>query len=80
MRWVNGRLDEQAVALMRALDRYRFDLAGHLLIPDVLGRKTVDRLRRVIDAQGVPAADHTLAQQRFGAAAACSPGTLRSGT
>jgi hypothetical protein len=51
---------------MRALDRYRFDLAGYLLIPDVLGRKTVDGLRRVIDAQGLPAADHTLARQRFG--------------
>jgi hypothetical protein len=51
---------------MRPLDRYRFDLTGHLLLPDVLPARTVAALRAVIDRQHLPPADHTIDRQRFG--------------
>ncbi len=66
MRWANAKAGEQRAGRMRPLDRYRFDLAGYLLLPDVLPERTVARLRRVIDAQGLPPADDTITGQRFG--------------
>ncbi len=48
------------------LDRYEFDLRGYLLFEGVLGSSTVERLRSVIDAQGLSPPDETLERQRFG--------------
>ena len=36
------------------MQRYLFDLAGFLVIPDVLGRDELDELNRLIDAQSLP--------------------------
>jgi ectoine hydroxylase-related dioxygenase (phytanoyl-CoA dioxygenase family) len=51
---------------LTALDRYSFDLRGYLLFERVLDDATVARLRAMIDQQGLPAADETIARQRFG--------------
>ena len=50
--------------------RYLFDLAGYLVIPDLLGRAEVDELNRLIDAQGLPPPHEKI---RFGAAAGGAP-------
>jgi hypothetical protein len=52
--------------VLSALDRYTFDVRGYLVFNDALDRRGVDQLRRVIDAQRLPPADHTLERQRFG--------------
>jgi hypothetical protein len=48
------------------LDRYVFDLRGYLVFEHVLDPGTVERLRSVIDGQGLPPPDQTLERQRFG--------------
>jgi hypothetical protein len=64
-RWWNSEPRVPARALT-ALDRYLFDLRGYLVFDDVLDRRTIGRLRAAIDAQRLPAADHTIERQRFG--------------
>jgi hypothetical protein len=51
---------------LSALDRYTFDLRGYLVFEHALDRETVERLRTVIDAQGLPVPDETIERQRFG--------------
>jgi hypothetical protein len=67
-----GRLGErwlkpsETIAGLRPIDRYTFDVRGYLLFDQVLDRRTVARLRQLIDAQGLPPADETIERQRFG--------------
>ncbi len=64
-RWRN---EDQPIRAWRlsALDRYVFDLRGYLVFEHVLDAPTVERLRSVIDAQGLPPPDETIDRQRFG--------------
>ena len=65
-RWWKTDQGPAAVALLKPLDRYAFDLRGYLLFEGVLDRPTIARLRAAIDKQGLPVADETIDRQRFG--------------
>ena len=62
------------------MQRYLFDLAGFLVIPDVLGQAELDELNRLIDAQALPPPREEI---RFGLAPGKAPpyaGFLEWGT
>lgn len=52
------------------MHRYLFDLAGFMVIPDVLGRAEIDELNGLIDAQELPPPREKI---RFGSAAGGAP-------
>jgi len=56
----------ETIAPLRPIDRYVFDVRGYLVFDQALDRRTVARLRQVIDAQGLSPADETIERQRFG--------------
>ena len=60
------RTDRPETWRLSALDRYVFDLRGYLVFEHALDPGTVERLRSVIDAQGLPPPDETIERQRFG--------------
>jgi hypothetical protein len=64
-RWWKAERTE-VIAPLRPLDRYTFDLRGYLLFENALDRRTVGRLRELIDRQDLPPADETIERQRFG--------------
>lgn len=53
-------------AALSDLQRYTFDVQGFLLLEQALPGRTVRRLRSAIEAQRLPAPDHTIERQRFG--------------
>lgn len=48
------------------LQRYSFDVDGYLLLERALDGRTVERLRRAVEGQGLPAPDSSIERQRFG--------------
>ena len=61
---------EQNLEQNLEMQRYLFDLAGYMVIPDVLSRAEIDKLNRLIDAQRLPPPRE---KTRFGSAAGGAP-------
>ena len=51
---------------LSALDRYRFDVSGFLLVDDVLSSSEVVLLRRAISDHGIDRPGTGVMEQRFG--------------